>query len=481
MTLSIQVSEFQSDLSAYHPAFGRTEQMNTLTTMFQRVLLQCRPIHISQLPALGKIPREFFEHVEQACQDLDRYTDFTRALQSKFGVLAGQQRLTALTASLLAQSDEWDLSIRAFNPSFDCQTISGLCHLGWRMSSPARSMLHSSIIFGFSTDTFSTIELNDLPMWLTPVGTSMSHSPKKQNLQKICCPYFFLNTAMSDKSRTLLQARERCSVDASVALAGLKLLFDEARHQDSELTLSVPVIFSCAADSETIVLNHHWASDEQFFMATMCVLSLNDSAHIMYFLAWLEAVEQWAETNVLPEIREALRVLRSETSYPDVAESFKDRAKQTEQDSVTSSAYTSHISYEPLTPSTGLASQRTRTPLSVTGCMRPSIPCCSTADLTSEKTTSHDAYSDSRERKPCSDDGIMTKDSLAASTTKEKRSKPSLNPEIRAKVSQRFDNVFGHTRLRRVRSNIPTLLRLKSFRADSEGKTIMFCLSTILY
>lgn len=168
---------------------------------------------------------------------------------------------------------------------------------------------------GFSMSALEMDEIDVIPSYLCPTGTMVNFetgyiSPGAA----IYCPYLVFERAFGVKEHRLETANNQCAIGGAWCVRALQMLY--ARAYKGE-TLPTPVSFSCSVDNTFAIINIHWIEMNQTYcMAPLCKFDLSKDDHFTKFLVWIDAIDEWALTTMLPVIRAALQRLRVKEPTP---------------------------------------------------------------------------------------------------------------------------------------------------------------------
>ncbi|RMZ81684.1 hypothetical protein DV737_g2357, partial [Chaetothyriales sp. CBS 132003] len=167
---------------------------------------------------------------------------------------------------------------------------------------------------GFGSFAFTNEEVATLPPWIVVSGTSVDFdtgfiSPKSA----IYFPYLTFERTYGAKEHRMESANNRCAIDGAWVCRSLQMFHEMAYGTVSKPSAWVPVAFSCTIDNETAIVNYHWIDRGQsYHMSPLCRFELSKDHHFSHFVAWIDAINEWALTSLLPQIRDCIDQLRKQ-------------------------------------------------------------------------------------------------------------------------------------------------------------------------
>lgn len=176
-----------------------------------------------------------------------------------------------------------------------------------------------SLLTGFTTDAFNEGELSILPHCTSATGTIVDFdSGSVYPGTNTYCPFLIferMNTASEDAVQS---AKNQCAIAGAHCIRALQLLF--RRCSGPRPVFERPISFSCAIDNTAAVINYHFVdSAGRYCMSELSRFNLNDADGFQEFQGWIEAIEDWGSTYLLPVIKIALRQLLKNNATPPIS------------------------------------------------------------------------------------------------------------------------------------------------------------------
>ncbi len=176
-----------------------------------------------------------------------------------------------------------------------------------------------NLLTGFTTNAFNDAELSVLPHCSSTSGTivdfeSGSVSPGTTTY----CPFLVferMNTASED---AIQSAKNQCAIAGAHCVRALQLLF--RRCTGPRPVFEKPISFSCAIDNLAALINYHYVdTDGRYCMSELSRFDLSNTESFKDFQCWVEAIEDWGSTYLLPVIKVALRQLLKNNNTPPIS------------------------------------------------------------------------------------------------------------------------------------------------------------------
>ncbi|KAJ9661547.1 hypothetical protein H2198_001927 [Neophaeococcomyces mojaviensis] len=166
---------------------------------------------------------------------------------------------------------------------------------------------------GLAGMAFTQEELNAMPSYLVSTGTPLHFDTSSSSTNSaIYCPFLSFERAFSQNEYGLDVATNQCAVDGAWSVRAQQMVFAKAAGEEVKTKFEKPVSFTCCIDNDVAVMNYHWVDHAQTYcMAPLVKFDLKCDEHFDQLLVWIEAIEQWAITQLLPEIKRALAQFRS--------------------------------------------------------------------------------------------------------------------------------------------------------------------------
>lgn len=320
---------------------------------------------------IDEVPAELLALVEAKCQTLERYEQqalsFVNAVSHGQGFGSG----SAFPVDVVPKMHDGRLA-RACEAILDPQTLpcqkDGLRVALFELPQPCPSLLS-----GFCSSAFTEEELQHMPKYMTTFGTK-AHSIQGRfdSDGAVYAPFLLLERTYGHAKHELESAMNLCAINGAAALNAINICYASTWSDPSARPVRTPAVFSCIVDDDLGVINHHWMSEGGFYSAPLCKFDFRDLEHFMHFLAWIEAIEEWAAACFLPDMQMALR-----QPYLPSSNHKQSRTAISVFDHVASASVSSKLSL-PLQDMPTISPKKTargrNTPLGVTGAMRMRSP-----------------------------------------------------------------------------------------------------------
>lgn len=388
---------------------SKRQDRNLWWKALRETILKAHSIHILGKPSLKRLPRSFFQILDQRCQNLRRHESRAKTFHTAVSTGKGLEPSGTFTNDIILALEGNTLSVQGTDPKFDRfiippQRTSATASYRSEIPTP-----QPNVAYGFSADNFSSKELQQLPTWLAATCTvSDSVTEKSHSSQVLYCPYLVINRPTGGSIHEIQSALNYCAIDGSSALRAMTLLFETALPKRSTSS-STAFVFSIVIDNDLAVINQHWTNKAgDFYTAPLRKFELCNKDHTMLFLAWVEAIQMWAEICLLPQIRCSLqkilsqleRVAEKNSGLENTERQFAELGDQFRRTEVLS---------PPLSPITFLNTPNTpsstnfKIPLSITGRMRCSSQTSTATTHSAEEMPWNDIHPALRKPSKCQD------------------------------------------------------------------------------
>jgi len=291
------------------------DKRNLWWRAFRKTVLEPYKIVVSEHPSTEKVPKGLLQLVEEKFENLERHSE--QALTFLDSVTAGQGfgASPIFPPDVIPALPEKCCSSRCLEPDFDQEAMPSLPQDQHAPLFPL-PLSRPSLVSGFSQVAFTENEFKELPQWMTAIGTLSDYATGQISPGRaVYSPYLFFERTYGNAKHELESSMNYCAIDGSAALNGIQMLFDHAWPEGPPNPADTPAVFSCIIDNELAIINQHWIADDGSFQAApLCKFDFRDIEHLMHFLAWIEAIEEWANDFLLPDIRNALAVLMERRS-----------------------------------------------------------------------------------------------------------------------------------------------------------------------
>lgn len=284
------------------------DRRNLWWKAFRKTVLEPRSICILESPMTDKVPAEVLNLVEQKCQYLERHEQ--QALQFVDAVSHGRGfGSSALFPSEILPAVSDNHLARSLEPTFDQQTLPSQ-EDSFRIPVFEIPNPRPGLVSGFPQTAFGEDEFRELPTHAAASGIISDCSRGRSHPDPaVYTPFLLLERTYGNAKHEIECAMNYCAMNGTAALNSINMVYESAWPDRVARPVRDPVVFSCIIDNDLGIINHHWMSEGGFFVAPLCKFDFRDLEHFMHFLAWIEAIEEWATTCFLPDLQRALRVV----------------------------------------------------------------------------------------------------------------------------------------------------------------------------
>ncbi|KAL6251701.1 hypothetical protein RBB50_001911 [Rhinocladiella similis] len=282
---------------------------------FRQEVLASHGVRILDSPPEERLPTSLLKIIEAAHQDTKRYDSEKSSFWDQVMAGRGFGPSPLFPPNLLPSLEKDSRLARCMVPSFSRDALpERLVHqLGplYELSVP-----RPGLGCGFSAHAFTTKELASLPHWLQATGTTVHFDTGYVSPgATMYCSFLTFERAYGNNQHRVESANNQCAIAGAFIARSLQMLYAKAWKGD--MMPELPVTFSCTIDNSFALLNIHWIDHGQAYcMAPLCQFDLSKEAHFSKFLAWIQAIGDWALTHVLPLVKQAITRLQTVNSIP---------------------------------------------------------------------------------------------------------------------------------------------------------------------
>ncbi|RMD39668.1 hypothetical protein DV735_g5465, partial [Chaetothyriales sp. CBS 134920] len=280
---------------------------------FRQHILAPHRIRIIEGPPRERLPETLLAFIEAQSRNIERFDDQKSAFRIQVSEGRGFGPSPLFPPNLLPSIETEPRLARCMIPTFSREALPDRTHSqgapDYELGVP-----RPGLGCGFGSFALSNEEIAILPHWLVVLGTSVDFdtgfiSPKSA----IYCPYLTFERTYGAKEHRMEAANNRCAIDGAWCCRALQLFHEKAYPAASSRSTWAPVSFSCTIDNETAIINYHWIDRGQsYHMSPLCRFELSRDDHFSHFVAWVDAINEWALTSLLPQIRDCIDQLRKQ-------------------------------------------------------------------------------------------------------------------------------------------------------------------------
>lgn len=346
------------------------DKRNLWWKAFRKTVLDPHGITILDVPFTSKIPESLLGLVEDKCQSLERHESQALAFVEAVSLGHGFGVSPIFPPDILPTLDGRPSLSRCLQPALDEQTLPP-------PKNPDQELLFGlpvprpGLVCGFSPDAFDDARFKEIPTYLTSTGCANDFETGQVHPGRaVYSPFFLFERTYGHAKHEIESAMNYCAMDGSAALNSIKLLYERAWPDQPQRPVADPIVFSCALDNDLGIIIHHWISESgDYCAAPLCKFDFRDLEHFMHFLAWVEAIEDWAAQTLLKDIQTALNAIRKRRDDGEFAKALPSSVTDAEKQEKLSRSMRTAFDNIPW------KGERLRnTPLGVTGAMRMRSP-----------------------------------------------------------------------------------------------------------
>lgn len=308
MSLNEQVkSSFDTGSRSSIFTSSSLDKRNLWWKAFRKTVLEPHGIVVLENPMTDKIPQELLTLVENKCRNLERHEQQALVFVDAVAQGRGFGPSPIFPPDVVPPLPEGPL-LRSLEPVFDQSTLP---HQEDSLQMPLFDLPvpRPGLLTGFSKTSFTQEQFEEMPATLATLGTLSDYGTGRiQPGRAVYAPFLLFERTYGHTEHELAYATNYCAIDGAAALNSISMLYDTAWPERALRRARNPIVFSVIIDNDLGIINHHWMSGGGFFTAPLCRFDFRDLEHHMHFLAWVEAIEEWATTYLLPDIEKALQI-----------------------------------------------------------------------------------------------------------------------------------------------------------------------------
>lgn len=270
---------------------------------FRQEVLSPHRIRVLESPPKERIPASFLSIVEAANQNSSRFDDQVTSYEA-----GGFGPSPLFPPNILPSIESEPCLSRCMVPSFSREALPerAINQMGplYELSVP-----HPALGCGFAASAFTNKELSTIPQWLLATGTIVHFdtgyiSPGAT----MYATFLTFERGHGNNEYRAEAANNQCAIAGAHSVRALQMLY--TRAWKGQMMPELPVSFSCAIDNNVAVLNFHWIDHGQAYcMAPLCQFDLGKDVHFRKFLVWIQSINDWALSHVLPLVKQAVQRL----------------------------------------------------------------------------------------------------------------------------------------------------------------------------
>lgn len=285
---------------------------------FRTIVLSAFRIVFAESLQLSELSRPFSERLNLCLQDLGRFGNQENQWRSQVENGKGLGSTMVFPPNILPRIGVNSVLHRCLAPKLNREALPP------RAVKAQESLFElpaprPGLITGYTTAAFNERELSILPHCTSATGTIVDFdsglvSPGTTTF----CPFLVFERMNTMSEDAVQGAKNQCAVAGAHCIRAFQLLF--RRCSGPRPVFDKPVSFSCAIDNSTALINYHYVDAEgRYCMSEISRFNLSDSAGYREFQGWVEAIEEWGSTYLLPVIKIALRQLLKSNATPPIS------------------------------------------------------------------------------------------------------------------------------------------------------------------
>ncbi|OAP64238.1 hypothetical protein AYL99_00210 [Fonsecaea erecta] len=175
------------------------------------------------------------------------------------------------------------------------------------------------LLTGFTTQAFNEKELSVLPNCASATGTIVDfESGTVSPGTTTYCPFMVFERVNTASEDAIQSARNQCAIAGAHCVRAFQLLFRKCTSPRP--VFEKPISFSCAINNSNALIYYHYVdADGRYCMSELSRFNLDDTIAFKEFQGWIEAIEDWGSTYLLPVIKIALRQLLKSHGTPPIS------------------------------------------------------------------------------------------------------------------------------------------------------------------
>jgi len=285
---------------------------------FRENVLSPRRIHLHDPSPDTVLPSDLSLKIQTSLENVDRFDEQRSEFRIQVDTGRGFSDSPIWPPNCLPPFAEDAFVQRATSPKLSREALP-LRAPGERGNLMEISTPRPALACGFTSEAFTEIELSNLPSPLTTSGTIV-HFEKGHVAPGVAlhCPFFAFERVRGLAEDTLESAKNQSALSGSVCVRALQILYFRAFGRNGGE--KKPVAFSCIMDNSFAIINYHSLDNvEEYNMTPLCKFDFTKDDHFNKFQAWIEAIEDWALTQLLPMVKAAARKLASSNDTPPIS------------------------------------------------------------------------------------------------------------------------------------------------------------------
>lgn len=285
---------------------------------FRTIVLSAFRIALAEGVQLSDVSHPFTDQLKPCLQNLDRFAEQEREWRDQVASGKGFGSTMIFPPNVLPPSRGNSSLHRCLAPKLSREAL------------PPRAVKAQESLFelpvprpclltGFTTAAFNDRELSILPHCTSATGTIVDFdSGCVTPGTTTYCPFVVFERMNPASEDAVQSAKNQCAVAGAHCIRAMQLLF--RRCTGPRPVFEKPVSFSCALDNSTALINYHYVDNQgRYCLSEISRFNLDDSNRFKEFQGWIEAIEAWGTTYLLPVVKIALRQLLKNNATPPIS------------------------------------------------------------------------------------------------------------------------------------------------------------------
>jgi hypothetical protein len=285
---------------------------------FRTIVLGAFRIVLTEGLQLSELARPFSDRLKPSLQKLDRFIPQEREWRSQLATGQGFGSTMVFPPNVIPPTSAHRPLLRCLAPKMSREALPP------RTARAQESLFElpaprPGLLTGFTTSAFNETELSVLPHSTAVTGTIVDFdSGCVSPGTTLYCPFLVFERINAVSEDGVESARNQCAIVGAHCVRAAQLLF--RRCNGPRQIFDRPMSFSCAMENSTALINYHFVdADGRYCMSEISRFNLDDADGFTEFQGWIDAIEEWGATHLLPVLKIALRQLLKNNETPPIS------------------------------------------------------------------------------------------------------------------------------------------------------------------